>query len=305
MPGGTSRSQLNSPFSTFRSQARGMRKPWVMASMTGGHFLMVSNSSPAVGLNALPGIALNHSGSPRTAGTGRGRMASSSGGQRKTILSAFARSVRASFSGSVSIAVSLSWGVGRLERSTAASSVLRAHTRLAAALQIERCQCAGSTIKKTPGGCPAGGSSAQTLVTRSGEDVPVGASREAHDVLVLDLVVAGRPRQAGGCRKEGSRPGEGGLKLLVHRLEADVERRRDVPLCARADLPDREVRVAVSHDAVDGAGGRAGARRNGNPGRADRPGAHRGGNQGSGRCVVIHFDPGAPHRGLKVRGPQV
>ena len=42
--------------------------------------------SALAALNAFGGIDLNQSGSPSTAGTGRGRMASSSGGQRKVIV---------------------------------------------------------------------------------------------------------------------------------------------------------------------------------------------------------------------------
>src|SRR5262245_61227416 len=53
--------------------------------MTGGHFLMVGTSSPLIGLKAFCGKALNQSGRPRTAGMGRGRIPSSSGGQRKTM----------------------------------------------------------------------------------------------------------------------------------------------------------------------------------------------------------------------------
>src|SRR5262245_32651753 len=53
--------------------------------MTGGHFLIVG-ISPEIPLWLFSGRALNHSGRPRTAGTGRGRIASSSGGQRKMTL---------------------------------------------------------------------------------------------------------------------------------------------------------------------------------------------------------------------------
>jgi hypothetical protein len=48
-----------------------MRKPDVMASITGGHFLMVKTSSCIVGQKAFCGSDLNQSGRPRTAGIGR------------------------------------------------------------------------------------------------------------------------------------------------------------------------------------------------------------------------------------------
>src|ERR1700681_4628522 len=59
-----------------------MRKPKVIASMKGGHFLTVICSVCTMSLNAFVGIVLNQSGIPSTAGIGRGRIASSSGGQR-------------------------------------------------------------------------------------------------------------------------------------------------------------------------------------------------------------------------------
>src|SRR5262245_5764286 len=71
-----------------------MRKPYVMASITGGHFLTVGTLSPTVSLKALLGSDLNHSGKPCTAGTGFGRIDSSSGGQRKTTLRGSASAIR-------------------------------------------------------------------------------------------------------------------------------------------------------------------------------------------------------------------
>src|SRR5262245_38512935 len=63
-----------------------MRNPNVIASMKGGHFLTVICSVPSTALKAFCGIVLNHSGSPSTAGIGRGRIGSSSGGHRKVIV---------------------------------------------------------------------------------------------------------------------------------------------------------------------------------------------------------------------------
>src|SRR5882757_8907992 len=63
-----------------------MRKPKVIASMKGGHFLTVICSVCRTSLNAFAGIDLNQSGIPNTAGIGRGRIASSSGGQRNVIV---------------------------------------------------------------------------------------------------------------------------------------------------------------------------------------------------------------------------
>src|SRR6516165_5246823 len=62
-----------------------MRNPKVIASMKGGHFLTVICSACVISLKAAAGIDLNQSGSPDTAGIGRGRMASSSGGQRNVM----------------------------------------------------------------------------------------------------------------------------------------------------------------------------------------------------------------------------
>src|ERR1700720_1449103 len=53
-----------------------------MASMNGGHFLTVICSVCRTVLKAFCGIVLNQSGSPSTAGIGRGRIGSNSGGQR-------------------------------------------------------------------------------------------------------------------------------------------------------------------------------------------------------------------------------
>src|SRR5258708_1703243 len=63
-----------------------MRKPKVIASMKGGHFLTVICSVCTTSLYAAAGIDLNQSGIPSTAGIGRGRIASSSGGQRNVIV---------------------------------------------------------------------------------------------------------------------------------------------------------------------------------------------------------------------------
>src|SRR5438045_1393644 len=54
--------------------------------MKGGHFLTVSCSVFMTSLNAFVGIVLNQSGIPKTAGIGRGTIASSSGGQRNVIV---------------------------------------------------------------------------------------------------------------------------------------------------------------------------------------------------------------------------
>src|SRR5215469_15909814 len=62
-----------------------MRNPKVIASMNGGHFLTVNCSACVISLKAAAGIDLNQSGSPDTAGIGRGRMVSSSGGQRNVM----------------------------------------------------------------------------------------------------------------------------------------------------------------------------------------------------------------------------
>src|SRR5690348_16391809 len=65
-----------------------------MASMNGGHFLTVRVSPPTVGLNAFCGSALNQSGSPCTAGTGRGMTFSSPRGQRNVkVISVVAASI--------------------------------------------------------------------------------------------------------------------------------------------------------------------------------------------------------------------
>src|SRR6202035_2670842 len=85
-PLGKSRFQVNVSSSTRRSVTSGMRKPKVIASMKGGHFLTVICSVCMTSLNALAGIVLNQSGIPDTAGIGRGRIASSSGGQRNVIV---------------------------------------------------------------------------------------------------------------------------------------------------------------------------------------------------------------------------
>src|ERR1043166_9529060 len=85
-PAGQSVCQENSPFSTLRSVASGIRKPYVMASMNGGHFLMVRYSPFRSGLKALGGKALNQSGRPSAAGIGRGKSPASSGGHRNVTL---------------------------------------------------------------------------------------------------------------------------------------------------------------------------------------------------------------------------
>jgi len=85
------------PSSARRSAISGMRNPKVMASMKGGHFLTVICSVPSTVLKAFWGIVLNQSGSPSTAGIGRGRIGSSSGGQRKVIVVALISSIAASW----------------------------------------------------------------------------------------------------------------------------------------------------------------------------------------------------------------
>src|SRR5579863_6326972 len=77
-----------------------MRKPKVIASMKGGHFLTVICSVCRTSLNAVAGIDLNQSGSPETAGIGRGSIASSSGGQRNVIVGAAASVDASSVEGS-------------------------------------------------------------------------------------------------------------------------------------------------------------------------------------------------------------
>src|SRR5258708_1954788 len=67
-----------------------------MASMKGGHFLTVECSACRVVLKAFCGIVLNQSGSPSTAGNGRGRIDSSSGGQRNVIVRRLDSSIIAS-----------------------------------------------------------------------------------------------------------------------------------------------------------------------------------------------------------------
>ncbi len=54
--------------------------------MKGGHFLTVICSACTMSLKAFAGMLLNQSGMPITAGIGRGRIASSSGGQRNVIV---------------------------------------------------------------------------------------------------------------------------------------------------------------------------------------------------------------------------
>src|SRR5882762_5405141 len=81
-PGGISLSQVNSPFSTLRSQISGSKKPLVMASTNGGQRLTVFSSCSLIALNATGGIALSQSGRPSAAGTGGGSTPSSSAGQR-------------------------------------------------------------------------------------------------------------------------------------------------------------------------------------------------------------------------------
>src|SRR5262245_55492900 len=81
---------------------------------------------------------------------------------------------------------------------------------------------------------------------RSGQDVPVGAERGLDVVLVLDRVVAGRA----GLAAEGGEEayaGERRVDTLVHRVPADIEGRRDVPLRARTNLPQVEVWIAVGY----------------------------------------------------------
>src|SRR5579872_3704386 len=64
--------------------------------MNGGHFFTVMVSPPTVGLNAFCGSALNHSGSPCTAGVGRGMTFSSPRGQRKVKVISVTASITAS-----------------------------------------------------------------------------------------------------------------------------------------------------------------------------------------------------------------
>src|SRR5436305_669944 len=58
-----------------------------MASTKGGHRLRVGCSCCSTPLKARRGIDLNHPGRPCTAAIGRGKMAISSGGQRKVTVS--------------------------------------------------------------------------------------------------------------------------------------------------------------------------------------------------------------------------
>src|SRR5260364_155073 len=71
-PAGRSLSQVIAPFSTFRSQTSGNRKPDVIASTNGGQRLTVSSSRLLIALKACVGIALSHPGRPNDAGTGGG-----------------------------------------------------------------------------------------------------------------------------------------------------------------------------------------------------------------------------------------
>src|SRR6266508_1754316 len=57
-----------------------------MASTKGGHFFTVNCSCWNTVLNAFIGMDLNQLGKPCTAGAGRGRIGSSSGGQRKVMV---------------------------------------------------------------------------------------------------------------------------------------------------------------------------------------------------------------------------
>src|SRR5262249_15576245 len=82
--------QLNSPFSTLRSATNGIKKPNVIASINGGHFLTVISSLFETELKECCGSALNQSGNPRTAGIGRGRTCSISGGHENFTVSCFA-----------------------------------------------------------------------------------------------------------------------------------------------------------------------------------------------------------------------
>ena len=66
------------------------KKPAVMASINGGHFFTVNCSVCRSGLKLRWGSALNQSGSPCTAGIGRGKTEASSGGQRNVILASCA-----------------------------------------------------------------------------------------------------------------------------------------------------------------------------------------------------------------------
>src|SRR5262249_47683846 len=91
-------SQLNSPFSTLRSAASGIKKPHVIASIKGGHFFTVINSRSETELKQCWGRFLNQSGKPRTAGIGLGKTDSISGGQRNFIVNVLSSSTAASLS---------------------------------------------------------------------------------------------------------------------------------------------------------------------------------------------------------------
>src|SRR4029079_8706783 len=81
---------LNSPFSILRSATKGIKKPNVIASINGGHFLTVMRSLFEVELKFCCGKALNQLGSPRSAGIGFGRTCSISGGHENFTVSWFA-----------------------------------------------------------------------------------------------------------------------------------------------------------------------------------------------------------------------
>src|SRR5262249_38658100 len=81
--GGKSQSQDKTPSRTVTSQGNGMMKPWLIASMKGGHCLTVRTSRPCVSEKASFGISLIQSGNARRAGIGGGRRSRSFGSQRK------------------------------------------------------------------------------------------------------------------------------------------------------------------------------------------------------------------------------
>jgi hypothetical protein len=70
---GTSQFQDSAPSRTVTSQGSGMMKPYVMASMNGGHCLTVRTSCPCVGEWARGCMARSQSGRASRAGIGRGK----------------------------------------------------------------------------------------------------------------------------------------------------------------------------------------------------------------------------------------
>ena len=88
------------------------------------------------------------------------------------------------------------------------------------------------------------------------------AEGEREDVLVLDIVDAGRTRGI-SRRPVHRRAFEGGIELGVDDIEAHVELGGDIPLRAGADIPERPVGIAVAHvdDGAAGHGVRPASRR--------------------------------------------